>query len=84
MRITDLAVSTPVTGTRPAHARKAGEGSTPSLVSSAKDPAHPDEVAASALSRAASAAHATKVVAAANEGAAASVRGDLLDPSRVP
>ena len=85
MRITDLTVSTPVTGARPA-ARRAGEGASPSLVSAgkSKDKAHPDEVAASALARAATQAHASKVVAAANEDAAASVEGELLDLTRVP
>ena len=85
MRITDLAVPTPVTGARPS-ARRAGEHAAPSLVSTdkTKDRAHPDEVAASALARAASSAQASRVVAAANEEASASVRGELLDLARVP
>ena len=87
MRITDIAVSTPtgVAGARPAETRRAGEHAAPALVPGGKrEAAHPDEVAASALSRAASAAQAGKAVAAANEQAAASVRGDLLDLTRVP
>lgn len=85
MRITDLAVPTPVTGARPAAARRSGEGAAPSLVSGkSKDKAHPDEVAATALARAANHAQAAKVVAAANEDAAASVKGELLDLTRVP
>lgn len=86
MRITDIAVSTPVVGARPAAARRQGEGASPSVVRGGTDKraAHPDEVAASALARAAGAAHASKAVAAANEQAAASVRGELLDLNRVP
>lgn len=86
MRITDIALSTPASGARPAAARRAGgEAPSPSLTRGApRGAAHPDEVAASALARAAGLASAGRVVAAANADAAASVRGDLLDPSRLP
>jgi hypothetical protein len=85
VRITDIALSTPVVGARPAAARRAGSDAKGPLVSSG--PAtmgHPDEVAAGALAKAASLAHAGRVVASSNEHAAASVKGDLLDLTRVP
>lgn len=86
MRITDIALSTPATGARPTTARRAGsEAPGPSITRGApRAAAHPDEVAASALARAAGLAAAGRVVAASNADAAASVRGDLLDPSRLP
>ncbi len=84
MRITDLAVPAPVVGTRPPASRRAGDSGASTLVSATRQPGHPDEVAASALARAAGLAHATKVVATANEHAASSVRGDSLDLTRIP
>jgi hypothetical protein len=86
VRITDIALSTPVVGARPAATRRSGAEAPGAVVSrAARDGVeHPDEVAASALARAAGLAHAGKVVAASNEHAAASVKGDLLDLTRVP
>ena len=67
MRITDLNVpmATPAT-TRPAARRTETGGSAPTVVASPKTSgaAHPDEVAAAALQRAAGAAQASRVVAA--------------------
>jgi hypothetical protein len=86
VRITDIALSTPVVGVRPGAARRAGShDSAPVLMSGeSRGTHHPDEVAAGALARAASLASAGKVVAAANEQAADSVMGELLDLTRVP
>ena len=85
MRITDIALSTPVVGARSAAAKKADEGTpAPKLHRAQGTPAHPDEVAATALQRAAAFASAGRVVAAANEQASASVKGDLLDLTKVP
>jgi hypothetical protein len=86
VRITDIALSTPVVGTRPAPARRGGpDGASPVLArGAASDVSHPDAMAASALARAAGIAAANKVVAAANQQASESVRGDLLDATRVP
>lgn len=88
MRITDIAQSTPVVGARPAPPRRSGAGAaaaTPLLPSDrSMRAAHPDEVAASKLARAAGVATATRVVAAANEQASESVRGERLDLARVP
>lgn len=86
MRITDIALSTPVAGVRPGVARRGGtHGSSPLLASSEpRGTQHPDEVAAGALARAASMASAAKVVAASNEQAAASVKGERLDAALVP
>lgn len=87
MRITDIALSTPVVGARPAPARRTGPGAAAVPLPSAdrsERATHPDEVAASKLARAAGLATATRVVAAANEHASASVHGELLDLTRVP
>lgn len=86
MRITDIALSTPVVGARPPAARRAGSEASSAVVTggATRGTSHPDEVAASALARAAGLAQASKVVAAANERAAASIRGDLLEASKVP
>ncbi len=85
MRITDIALSTPVVGARPAATRRSGADAKPPLASSGPGAmGHPDEVAAGALAKAAALAHAGRVVASANEHAAASVKGDLLDLTRVP
>lgn len=86
MRITDIALSTPVVGARPAAARRSGSDSSATVVARAshKGVSHPDEVAASALAKAAGLASAGRVVASANEHAAASVMGDLLDLTKVP
>lgn len=86
MRITDIALSTPVVGARPAASRRSGSEAAGTVVTRAPRESvdHPDEVAASALARAAGLAHAGKLVAAANEQAAASVKGDLLDLTHVP
>jgi len=87
VRITDIAQSTPVVGARPAPPRRSGAGAAaaPLLPSDrSMRAAHPDEVAASKLARAAGVATATRVVAAANEQASESVRGERLDLARVP
>jgi hypothetical protein len=86
VRITDIALSTPVAGARPATARRTGPQSAGPVMTPAepRGAQHPDEVAAGALQRAAGLASAGKVVAASNEQAARSVRGDLLDLTRVP
>lgn len=86
MRITDIALSTatPV-GTPRTSARRTEAGSTaPTVVSAGRtsSAAHPDEVAAAALQKAAGAAQAIRVVAAENQRATDSVRGDI-DSSRV-
>ncbi len=85
MRITDLPVTPPVSAARAPGTRRAEVDSHASpLASLAREPGHPDEVAAAALSRAAGLAHAGRAVAAANEHAASSVRGDRLDEALVP
>ena len=85
MRITDLPVTTPVRGAGAPGTRRAGaEAHASPLSALAREPGHPDEVAAAALSRAAGLAHAGRAVAAANEHAASSVRGDRLDEAFVP
>ena len=86
MRITDIALSTPVVGARPAASRRTGADSSSAVVTrgTRDGVTHPDEVAASALARAAGMAHAGKAVASANDAAAKSVKGDLLDLTRVP
>ena len=85
MRITDLPVTTPLTATR-ARDKKAenNASSAPTVVHSARAESaqHPDEVAAAALHKAASAAQASRVVAAENQRASDSVRGEI-DPRRV-
>ncbi len=87
MRITDLA--TPAT-TAPSAARADGPRRTGGdtrasvLASAPRDAGHPDEVAATALARAAHHAHSGRLVSAANQAAADSVRGALLDPALVP
>lgn len=86
-RIADIVSSTPVAGARPAAAKRADtQGSAPTVVASnrADSAQHPDEVAATALQRAAEKAQATKVVAAQNGLAAESVRGDALSEVLVP
>ncbi len=85
MRITDLSVPTPVTGSRPSSSRRAVAQGAPNIVAAAaRQPGHPDEVAAVALARAASQAHSGRIVAAANQDASASVRGDRLNAGLVP
>ncbi|MCW2600665.1 MAG: hypothetical protein JWM02_2494 [Frankiales bacterium] len=86
MRITDIALPTAVAGPRPGAARRPGSEASSAVVTtgSPRGASHPDELAAGALARAASLAQANKVVAAANEHAAASVTGDLLDATRLP
>jgi hypothetical protein len=87
MRITDIVSSTPVAGARPATTKRADtQDSAPTVVAGnrAESAAHPDEVAATALQRAAEKAQATKVVAAQNGLAAESVRGDSLSEVLVP
>lgn len=86
MRITDIALTTPVVGARPSAPRRAGaeHGASVVLPGVARDKGHPDEVAATALAKAAGLASAAKVVAAANQQAADSVRGDRLDEVLVP
>ena len=85
MRITDLSVPTPVTGSRPSSSRRAGADAAPNIVASvAREAGHPDEVAATALARAASQAQSARIVAAANQDASASVRGDRLSAELVP
>ncbi len=90
MRITDLASSTQVSAasTRSEGSRRTGESSTPALTSivttGPRGADHPDQVAETALARAASAAQAGRVVANANHDAAASVLGDRLDLALVP
>ncbi|MCW2667246.1 MAG: hypothetical protein JWN57_2208 [Frankiales bacterium] len=87
MRITDIVSSTPVAGARPATTKRADtHDSAPTVLTSnrAQSAAHPDEVAAAALQRAADRAQATKVVAAQNGLAAESVRGESLSEVLVP
>ena len=85
MRITDLSVPTPVTGSRPSTTRRAGAEAAPNIVASvAREAGHPDEVAATALARAASQAQSGRIVAAANQAASESVRGDRLSTELVP
>ena len=85
VRITDLSLPTPVTGTRPSSPRRAGAEAAPNIVASvAREAGHPDEVAAAALARAAGQAHAGRVVAAANQAASDSLRGDRLSAELVP
>lgn len=85
MRITDLSVPTPVTGSRPSPSRRAGAETAPNIVASvAREAGHPDEVAATALARAASQAQSGRIVAAANQEASASVRGDRLRADLLP
>jgi hypothetical protein len=86
VRITDIALSTPVAGVRPGPARRAGTHDSSPILTSGENrgTSHPDEVAAGALARAASLATAGKVVAASNQQAAHSVKGELLDLTRVP
>lgn len=85
VRITDLSLPTPVTGARPGSPRRAGADAAPNIVASvAREAGHPDEVAATALARAAGQAHSGRLVAAANEAASASVRGERLSEELVP
>jgi hypothetical protein len=85
VRITDLSLPTPVTAARPSSSRRAGAEAAPNIVASvAREAGHPDEVAATALARAAGQAHAGRVVAAANQTASESVRGDRLTTELVP
>jgi hypothetical protein len=86
VRITDIALSTPVAGVRPGATRRAGtHDSSPVLTKGEpRGTSHPDEVAAGALARAASLASAGKVVAASNQQAAHSVQGGRLDANLVP
>lgn len=85
MRITDLSVATPVAGARPPSPRRAGADTAPNIVAAAaREPGHPDEVAATALARAASQAQSGRIVAAANQAASDSVRGERLRPELVP
>lgn len=87
MRITDIALSTPVAGARPATARRPGEGAGPPPVLTpgpAERGASPDEVAEVALQRAAAFAAAARTIAAQNELAAASASQERLTEARVP
>lgn len=82
MRITDLPVSTPASrvGATKDGAKRAETGASSATVVSSgttDGAAHPDEVAAAKLQRAASAAQASRVVAAENQRASDSVRGDF-------
>lgn len=86
MRITDIALSTPVTGARPAPSRKTGEGSSaPTVVAGeVSRGTSADEVAEVALQKAAGFAAATRVVAAQNELARASAASERLHEASVP
>ena len=86
MRISDIALSTatPVSG-RPT-ARKQETGAGPQVVAESRtgSAAHPDEVAAAKLQKAAGLAQAARVVAAQNQLAGASVQGERLQESLAP
>lgn len=87
MRISDIALSTatPVPGARVQSRRGGDAGPAATVVSPTRTGAapHPDELAASALQRAAGQAQANRVVAAQNELASRSVT-DHLDTVRLP
>lgn len=87
MRITDIALSTPVTGARPPAARRPGEGAGAAPVvrpAPTERGASPDEVAEVALQKAAAFAAAARTVAAQNELASASASQERLTEALVP